>query len=76
MHELQGSLNLYRVHYDGIHLLGTAGSISEDTEDVIKLIEDGVIDPSGMVSHIMGMDCVPDSIFCNENAVGRKEGLL
>lgn len=73
VHELQGSLNLYRVHYDGIHLLGTAGSIPEDTEDVIKLIEDGVIDPSGMVSHIMGMDCVPDSIFAMKTPSGAKK---
>lgn len=73
VHELQGSLNLYRVHYDGIHLLGTAGSIPEDTTDVIKLIEDGVIDPSGMVSHIMGMDSVADSILAMSKSYGAKK---
>ena len=26
-HFLKGSLNLYRIHYDGIHVVGTAGSI-------------------------------------------------
>ena len=72
VHELQGSLNLYRVHYDGIHLVGTAGSIPEDTLDVIKLIEDGVIDPSGMVSHIMGLDCVADSILAMSKSSGAK----
>lgn len=73
VHELQGSLNLYRVHYDGIHLVGTAGSIPEDTVDSIKLIEDGVIDPSGMVSHIMGMDAVPDNIYAMEKPNGAKK---
>lgn len=73
VHELQGSLNLYRVHYDGIHLLGTAGSIPEDTVDVIKLIEDGTIDPSGMVSHIMGMDHVPEYIFAMKHPSGAKK---
>ena len=73
VHELQGSLNLYRVHYDGIHLIGTAGSIPEDTVDVIRLIENGVIDPSGMVSHIMGMDAVPDSIFAMKKPSGAKK---
>ena len=73
VHELQGSLNLYRVHYDGIHLIGTAGSIPEDTLDVIHLIENGTIDPSGMVSHIMGMDCVHDSIFAMKTPSGAKK---
>ena len=35
VHNLQGSLNLYRVHYDGIHVVGTAGSIPVDTVDTI-----------------------------------------
>lgn len=73
VHEMQGSLNLYRVHYDGIHLVGTAGSIPEDTLDIIKLIEDGKIDPSGMVSHIMGMKDVPDCIFAMKTPSGAKK---
>ena len=73
MHELQGSINLYRVHYDGIHLIGTAGSIPEDTVDIIHLIEDGVIDPSGIVSHIMGIDVVPENIFAMKTPSGAKK---
>lgn len=73
VHELQGSLNLYRVHYDGIHVLGTAGSIPEDTHDIIKLIEDGKIDPSGLVSHVMGIDVVPENIFAMKVPNGAKK---
>ncbi len=73
VHDLQGSLNLYRVHYDGIHLVGTAGSIPEDTVDVIKLIEDGAINPGVMVSHILGMDSVPETIFAMEKPSGSKK---
>lgn len=73
VHDLQGSLNLYRVHYDGIHLVGTAGSIPEDTVDVIKLIEDGAINPGVMVSHILGMDFVPETIFAMEKPSGSKK---
>jgi len=73
VHELQGSLNLYRVHYDGIHVLGTAGSIPEDTHDIIKLIEDGKIDPSGLISHIMGIDKVPENIFAMKVPNGAKK---
>lgn len=63
VHDLQGSLNLYRVHYDGIHLVGTAGSIPEDTVDTIDLIERGLIKPGVMVSHILGLADVPKVIY-------------
>ena len=57
--DLQGSINLYRVHYDGIHIVGTAGSIPLDTIDTIKLIEEKKINPGVIVSHIMGLrECI------------------
>ncbi len=73
VHELQGSLNLYRIHYDGIHLLGTAGSIPEDTRDTLHLIEEDTIDPSILVSHILGMRAVPDAIMAMEHPDGLKK---
>lgn len=73
VHDLQGSLNLYRVHYDGIHLVGTAGSIPEDTVDVINLIERGAINPGVMVSHVLGLGAVPEAIFDMEHPSGSKK---
>lgn len=73
IHDMQGSLNLYRVHYDGIHLVGTAGSIPEDTVDVIHLIENGAINPGVMVSHILSLDEVPGAIFAMEHPSGSKK---
>ncbi len=73
VHDLQGSINLYRVHYDGIHLVGTAGSIPEDTVDTIKLIEDGTINPGVMVSHILGLDAVPETILAMAQPGGAKK---
>jgi len=63
VHELPGSLNLYRVHYDGIHVVGTAGSIPADMTDVIRLIEDGSIHPGAIVSHILGLNAASDTLF-------------
>lgn len=60
--DMQGSLNLYRIHYDGIHVVGTAGSIPEDTVDTVRLIEEGKIDPAIMVSHILGLPAYADAI--------------
>ena len=73
VHDLPGSLNLYRVHYDGIHLVGTAGSIPEDTVETISLIEQGRINPGVMVSHILGMNAVPETIYAMEHASGAKK---
>lgn len=72
-HNLQGSLNLYRIHYDGIHVVGTAGSIPEDTVDSIKLIEDNKINPGAMVSHICGLRAVIDALYAMEHPNGAKK---
>ena len=73
IHDLQGSLNLYRVHYDGIHVVGTAGSIPEDTVDTIKLIEESKINPGALVSHILGPRAVVDTLFAMEKPNGAKK---
>ena len=73
VHELQGSLNLYRVHYDGIHVVGTAGSIPEDMTDVIKLIEQDKINAGALVSHILGLNAVVDTLFAMEKPNGAKK---
>ena len=73
VHDLQGSLNLYRVHYDGIHVVGTAGSIPSDMEDIIKLIEENKINPACIVSHILGLRAVPETILAMETPSGAKK---
>jgi len=73
VHELPGSLNLYRVHYDGIHVVGTAGSIPEDMTDVIGLIEKGSINPGAIVSHILGLNAAADTLFAMEKPNGAKK---
>lgn len=73
VHNLQGSLNLYRVHYDGIHVVGTAGSIPSDMTDVIELIEKDLINPGAMVSHILGLGAVIDTIMAMSVPNGAKK---
>ncbi len=73
VHNLQGSLNLYRVHYDGIHVVGTAGSIPEDTVDTIKLIEQDAVNPGAIVSHILGLNAVEAAIYAMEKPNGAKK---
>ena len=73
VHNLQGSLNLYRVHYDGIHIVGTAGSIPADTVETISLIENKSINAGALVSHILGLDAVAESILAMAKPSGAKK---
>ena len=73
VHDLQGSLNLYRVHYDGIHVVGTAGSIPQDMVDVIELIEKNAINPGALVSHILGLNAASEALFAMERPNGAKK---
>ena len=73
VHDLPGSLNLYRVHYDGIHVVGTAGSIPEDMLDVLQLVKEKRINAGALVSHILGMKAVPDALFAMEKPDGAKK---
>lgn len=73
VHDLPGSLNLYRVHYGGIHVVGTAGSIPEDMLDVLQLVKEKRINAGALVSHILGMKAVPDALFAMEKPDGAKK---
>lgn len=73
VHDLPGSLNLYRVHYDGIHVVGTAGSIPLDMCDVLQLMESKRIEPGALVSHILGLNAAADTIFAMEKPSGAKK---
>ena len=73
IHDMPGSLNLYRVHYDGIHVVGTAGSIPEDMTDVLDLIKDNKINAGALVSHILGMKAAPETLFAMEKPNGAKK---
>ena len=73
VHNMQGSINLYRIHYDGIHVVGTAGSIPEDTVDTIHLIEQDKLNVGALVSHILGLRAVPEAILDMEVPNGAKK---
>ena len=73
VHDLQGSLNLYRVHYDGIHVVGTAGSIPSDMVDVLDLVKDNKINAGAVVSHILGLNALKETLFAFEKPNGCKK---
>ncbi len=66
-------LNLNKLHYHGLHVVGTAGSDPSDAMAVIKLIEEKKIDPAVFVSHVLGMnDCI-EATMDLDKPVGAKK---
>ncbi len=50
--------NLYNVHYNFTHLLGTTGGNTEDMVESLKLMSEGRINPAGMITHVGGLTAV------------------
>lgn len=59
---MQGNLNLHRVHYDGLHVVGTAGGIPADMVDAIGLLEEKAVNAGALVSHILGLHAAIDTL--------------
>jgi threonine dehydrogenase-like Zn-dependent dehydrogenase len=55
-------INLYHVHYNNHHIMGTTGGNSDDMRQALDLIGRGVINPAVMITHIGGLDAAADTI--------------
>lgn len=54
----KAEFNFYNVHYAATHVVGTSGGNTDDMIESLKLMEEGRVDPSTMVTHIGGLDAV------------------
>lgn len=50
-------LNFYNIHYAYTHIVGTSGGNTDDMKEALQLMSEGV-DPSGLVTHIGGINAV------------------
>lgn len=53
---LSARVNFYNVHYSRTHTVGFTGSTKDDLRGTLHLMEDGVIRPTVMVTHIGGLE--------------------
>ena len=56
-------INFYDVHYNKHHIIGSAGSDSNDLKEAVELIDKNIIDPAIMVTHIGGLDCTAETVL-------------
>ncbi|MDD7455449.1 MAG: zinc-binding dehydrogenase [Bacteroidales bacterium] len=70
--DFKALLNFYNVHYAFTHVVGTSGGNTEDMKEALNLMSDG-LDPAGLVTHIGGLNVVPETTLNLPNIKGGKK---
>lgn len=71
--DFSASLNFYNVHYASTHIVGTSGGNTEDMKESLQMMEKGLINPSAMVTHIGGLNAVPETVIKLPSIPGGKK---
>ena len=67
------SFNFYDVHYNNTHVAGNSGGTTEDMIEAVDLMTRGLIDPSSMITHVGGLDCVVETTLNLPDIPGGKK---
>jgi len=70
--QFSANVNFYNVHYNSTHIMGTSGGNQSDMKEALMLMEQG-LDPSGLVTHIGGLDAVIDTTLNLPSIPGGKK---
>lgn len=66
-------LNFYDLHYAGHHYVGTSGGNTEDMLISLKLMEEGRVNPSIMITHVGGLNSVVETTLNLPSIPGGKK---
>ena len=66
-------VNFYDVHYAMTHLVGTSGGNTQDMRVALRLMSEGKLNPSAMITHVGGLDCAIDTILHLPDIPGGKK---
>ncbi len=69
----KAEFNFYNVHYAATHICGNSGGNTQDMRDSLHYMSNGAIDPSVMVTHVGGLDCVADTTLKLHDIPGGKK---
>ncbi len=58
--EFKAEVNFYDIHYAATHHCSNSGGNTDDMREALELMSEGKIDASVMVTHVGGLNCVPD----------------
>jgi len=71
--EFKAELNFYNVHYAFTHLVGTSGGNTDDMRESLRLMSAGRINPAVMITHVGGLDAVPETTLSLPQIPGGKK---
>ncbi|WP_461206517.1 zinc-binding dehydrogenase [Clostridium sp. DL1XJH146] len=71
--KFSAEFNFYNVHYASTHIAGTSGGSTEDMIESLDMTAKGLINPAVMVTHIGGLEAVPNTILNLPNIPGGKK---
>ena len=70
--DFSARLNFYNVHYAFTHIVGTSGGNTDDIKESLAMMEKG-LDPSGLITHIGGLNAVPEATLNLPHIPGGKK---
>lgn len=71
--DFTAELNFYNVHYLGHHIVGTSGGNTEDLRESLQMMEQKELNPAGMITHVGGMNTVPETVLNLPSIPGGKK---
>lgn len=71
--EFSAMFNFYNVHYLSTHIVGTSGGNTDDMREAIKLMETKAINPSGMITHVGGLNACAETTMNLPKIKGAKK---
>ncbi len=70
--EFSAKLNFYNVHYAYTHIVGTSGGNNDDMVEALDIMSKG-LDPAGLITHVGGLNTVPETTLNLPNIPGGKK---
>ncbi|MGI5900775.1 MAG: zinc-binding dehydrogenase [Christensenellales bacterium] len=71
--KFSATMNFYNVHYASTHIVGTSGGNTDDMKEALELMADGTMNPSGMVTHVGGLNSAVEATKNLPNIPGGKK---
>jgi threonine dehydrogenase-like Zn-dependent dehydrogenase len=59
--DFSAQFNFYNVHYSATHVVGTSGGNTTDMIESLQMMEQGLINPSAMITHIGGLNSAAET---------------
>ncbi len=71
--DFSATMNFYNVHYASTHIVGTSGGNTDDMVESLRMMESGKLSPASMVTHVGGLNAVPQTVIDLPSIPGGKK---